>query len=184
MTSSSTTQTLETLVLGGGCFWCTEAVYVEVRGVLDVESGYSNGHASAPTYEQVCTGTTGHNEVVKLVYDPAQVSTRELLEIFFLIHDPTTLNRQGNDVGTQYRSGIYFTTPEQEAEAGAIIDELTREGVFAKPIVTEVLPVMKYSPAEDYHQDFFARNPYQGYCLAVAAPKVAKFRQTFARLVR
>ena len=174
----------QTLVLGGGCFWCTEAVYVEVRGVLDVESGYSDGQALQPTYEQVCTGTTGHNEVVKLVYDPAQVSTRELLEIFFLIHDPTTLNRQGHDVGTQYRSGIYFTTPEQEAEARAIIDELSREGVYAHPIVTEVRPVTNYSPAEAYHQDFFARNPFQGYCLAVAAPKVAKFRQTFARLVR
>jgi peptide-methionine (S)-S-oxide reductase len=179
-----TSPTTQTLVLGGGCFWCTEAVYVQVRGVLDVESGYSNGHAPEPTYEQVCSGTTGHNEVVKLVYDTVQVSTRELLEIFFLIHDPTTLNRQGNDVGTQYRSGIYFTTPEQEAEARAIIDELTREGAYARPIVTEVLAVTNYSPAEDYHQDFFARNPYQGYCLAVAAPKVAKFRQTFARLAR
>jgi len=174
----------QTLVLGGGCFWCTEAVYVEVRGVLDVESGYSNGHAPAPTYEQVCTGTTGHNEVVKLVYDPAQVSTRELLEIFFVIHDPTTLNRQGNDVGTQYRSGIYFTSPEQEAEARAIIDELTREGAYGHAIVTEVLPLSNYHPAEDYHQDFFARNPWQGYCLAVAAPKVSKFRKTFARLAR
>jgi len=174
----------QTIVLGGGCFWCTEAVYVQVRGVLDVESGYSNGHAPNPSYEQVCTGSTGHNEVVRLVYDPAQVSTRELLEIFFLIHDPTTLNRQGNDVGTQYRSGIYFTTPDQESEARALIDELTREGAFARPIVTEVCPLANYHPAEDYHQDFFERNPYQGYCLAVAAPKVAKFRQTFARLVR
>jgi len=174
----------QTIVLGGGCFWCTEAVYVQVRGVLDVESGYSNGHAPNPSYEQVCTGSTGHNEVVRLVYDPAQVSTRELLEIFFLIHDPTTLNRQGNDVGTQYRSGIYFTTPDQESEARALIDELTREGAFARPIVTEVCPLANYHPAEDYHQDFFARNPHQGYCLAVAAPKVAKFRQTFARLVR
>ena len=180
----TTTCKTEVIVLGGGCFWCTEAVYVEVKGVLDVESGYSNGQALQPTYEQVCTGTTGHNEVVKLVYDPAQISTRELLEIFFLIHDPTTLNRQGNDVGTQYRSGIYFTTPEQEAEAEVLIDELTREGVYARPIVTEVLPVTKYSSAEDYHQDFFARNSHQGYCLAVAAPKVAKFRQTFARLAR
>ena len=178
------TPTTQTLVLGGGCFWCTEAVYVQVRGVLDVESGYSNGQAPHPSYEQVCTGTTGHNEVVKLVYDPAQVSTRELLEIFFLIHDPTTLNRQGHDVGTQYRSGIYFTTPEQEGEAKAIMDELTREGVHGRPIVTEVCPLANYHPAEAYHQDFFERNPNQGYCLAVAAPKVAKFRQTFARLVR
>ena len=174
----------QTLVLGGGCFWCTEAVYVEVRGVLDVESGYSNGHASAPTYEQVCSGATGHNEVVRLVYDPQVVSTRELLEIFFLIHDPTTLNRQGHDVGTQYRSGIYVTTPEQEAEARAIIEELTRSGAYDRPIVTEVCPLTNYHPAEDDHQDFFERNPSQGYCLAVAAPKVRKFRQTFARLAR
>ena len=180
----NTSPLTQTLVLGGGCFWCTEAVYVEVRGVLDVESGYSNGHTPQPTYAQVCTGDTGHNEVVKLVYDPAQVSTRELLEIFFLVHDPTTLNRQGHDVGTQYRSGIYFTTPEQQAEAVALIETLTREGVYGRPIVTEVCPLSNYHPAEEDHQDFFARNPYQGYCLAVAAPKVAKFRQTFARLVR
>ena len=174
----------ETLVLGGGCFWCTEAVYVKVRGVSDVESGYSNGQTVAPTYEQVCSGRTGHNEVVKLVYDPGQISTRELLEIFFVIHDPTTLNRQGHDVGTQYRSGIYFTTPEQAAVAQALIAELNAAQAFGQPIVTEVQPLTNYSAAEDYHQDFFERNPYQGYCLAVAAPKVAKFRQTFARLVR
>ena len=175
-------QTLQTITLGGGCFWCTESVYVEVQGVLDVESGYSNGHLPQPSYEAVCTGTTGHNEVVKLVYDPAVVSTRELLEIFFVIHDPTTLNRQGNDTGTQYRSGIYYSTPEQEAEARAIIAELTASGHYSRPIVTEVLHVQNYWPAEDYHQDFFARNPTQGYCVAVAAPKVAKFRKTFARL--
>jgi len=174
----------ETLVLGGGCFWCTEAVYVQVRGVTDVESGYCNGLTVAPTYEQVCTGRTGHNEVVRLVYDPAQVSTRELLEVFFLIHDPTTLNRQGHDVGTQYRSGIYFTTPEQAKVAQTLMAELTAANALGQPIVTEVLPLANYSAAEDYHQDFFARNPTQGYCLAVAAPKVAKFRQTFARLVQ
>jgi peptide-methionine (S)-S-oxide reductase len=174
----------ETLVLGGGCFWCTEAVYVKVRGVIDVESGYSNGHAMNPTYEDVCSGTTGHNEVVKLVYDPAQVSIRELLEIFFVIHDPTTLNRQGNDRGTQYRSGIYFTSNAQAEVAQALIAELRAAQAFDRPIVTEVLPLANYSAAEDYHQDFFERNPYQGYCLAVAAPKVAKFRQTFSRLVR
>ncbi len=174
----------ETLVLGGGCFWCTEAVFVQVRGVLYVESGYCNGHVNAPSYEQVCTGSTGHNEVVKLVYDPAQVSTRELLEIFFLIHDPTTLNRQGHDVGTQYRSGIYFTSPAQEADACDLINGLGQAGVYPKTIVTEVLALDNYSAAEDYHQDFFERNPNQGYCQAVAAPKVAKFRQTFARLVR
>lgn len=174
----------QTLVLGGGCFWCTEAVYKEVRGVLDVQSGYSNGQAHQPSYEDVCTGTTGCNEVVRLVYDPSQVSTRELLEIFFLIHDPTTLNRQGNDVGTQYRSGIYCTTEDQRATAKALIDELTAEQVFGRPIVTELLPLAHYWPAEDYHQDFFERNPHQGYCMAVAAPKVAKFRKTFSRLAR
>jgi peptide-methionine (S)-S-oxide reductase len=174
----------QVLVLGGGCFWCTESVYKEVRGVSDVESGYSNGHAKQPSYEQVCTGTTGHNEVVRLTYDPQEVSTRELLEIFFVVHDPTTPNRQGNDVGTQYRSGIYFTTPEQQAQARAIIDELTKENAFGRPIVTEVKALENYWPAEDYHQDFFERNPHQGYCMAVAAPKVAKFRKTFARLAK
>jgi peptide-methionine (S)-S-oxide reductase len=172
----------QTLVLGGGCFWCTEAVFVQVRGVMDVESGYSNGHLAQPSYEAVCTGSTGHNEVVKLVYDPAQVSAREVLEIFFVIHDPTTLNRQGNDTGTQYRSGIYFTLPEQEAVAREVIAEIGASGVYNRPIVTELVPMTNYWPAEDYHQDFFARNPNQGYCMAVAAPKVAKFRKTFARL--
>lgn len=178
----SLTDKLQTIILGGGCFWCTEAVYVQVRGVLDVESGYSNGHTRQPTYDDVCTGTTGYNEVVKLVYDPAQISTREVLEIFFVIHDPTTLNRQGNDSGTQYRSGIYTSTSEQQAVAQDVIAEMNASGVYSRPIVTEVLPVANYWPAEDYHQDFFARNPNQGYCMAVAAPKVAKFRKTFARL--
>ena len=171
----------ETITLGGGCFWCTEAVFVQVRGVVDVESGYSNGQVRQPSYEEVCTGTTGHNEVVKLVYDPADISTREMLEIFFVIHDPTTLNRQGNDAGTQYRSGIYFSNPEQAAVAREVIAEMTASGVYDRPIVTEVVPLDNYWPAEDYHQDFFERNPHQGYCMAVAAPKVAKFRKTFAR---
>jgi peptide-methionine (S)-S-oxide reductase len=170
------------LVLGGGCFWCTEAVYKEVKGVLDVESGYSNGQAQHPNYEQVCTGATGHNEVVKLTYDPSQVSTRQLLEIFFVVHDPTTLNRQGNDSGTQYRSGIYYTNPEQKQVAENIIRELTQEKAFDRPIVTEVKAKENYWPAEAYHQDFFEKNPDQGYCMAVAAPKVAKFRKTFADL--
>lgn len=173
-----------TLVLGGGCFWCTEAVYVRVRGVTDVESGYANGEVANPTYEQVCTGTTGHSEVVRLEFDPAVVSTRELLEIFFAVHDPTTLNRQGNDVGTQYRSGIYWTTEGQRDIALALIDELRRDNAFDAPVVTEVAPLKSYWAAEDYHQDFFERNPHQGYCLAVAAPKVAKFRKTFARLAK
>ncbi len=176
------TANLETMTLGGGCFWCTEAVYVQVRGVTDVESGYSNGHVRQPSYEDVCTGTTGHNEVVKLVYDPAIISTREVLEIFFVIHDPTTLNRQGNDTGTQYRSGIYYATPEQKAVANEVIAEMQNSGIYSRPIVTEVLPLDNYSAAEDYHQDFFERNPNQGYCMAVAAPKVAKFRKTFSRL--
>ena len=169
----------ETLVLGGGCFWCTEAVFVQVKGVLDVESGYSNGHTLNPTYEQVCSGLTGHNEVVRLTYDPSIIGTRVLLEIFFAIHDPTTLNRQGNDRGTQYRSGIYFTNPSQEVVAKAIIAEIEGEGIFDVPVVTEVLPLQNYSAAEDYHQDFFERNPTQGYCMAVAAPKVWKFKKTF-----
>ena len=172
----------ETLVLGGGCFWCTEAVYVRVRGVLDVESGYCNGQAVNPTYEEVCTGRTGHNEVVKLQYDNTQISTRALLEIFFVIHDPTTLNRQGHDRGTQYRSGIYFTTPEQAEVAQALMAEWASD--FEDPIVTEVLPLANYSAAEEYHQDFFERNPTQGYCMAVAAPKVSKLRQTFAQWVK
>jgi peptide-methionine (S)-S-oxide reductase len=175
---------MQTIVLGGGCFWCTEAVYVKVRGVTDVESGYSNGHTQRPTYEQVCTGTTGHNEVVKLTYDPAQIATRQILEIFFLIHDPTTLNRQGNDSGTQYRSGIYFTTPEQKQVAEEMIGQLNRDKVYGKTIVTEVLPMTNYWPAEEYHQDFFEKNPTQGYCMAVAGPKVEKFRKTFRELVK
>lgn len=175
---------LQTIVLGGGCFWCTESVYKEVRGVTDVESGYSNGHVERPSYEQVCTGDTGHNEVVKLTYDPSQVSTRQLLEIFFVIHDPTQLNRQGNDVGTQYRSGIYYTTPEQKQVADDMIRMMGQEKLFGRPVVTEVLPVTNYWPAEEYHQDFFEKNPTQGYCVAVAAPKVAKFRKTFSELTR
>jgi peptide-methionine (S)-S-oxide reductase len=175
-------ESLQTITLGGGCFWCTEAVYVQVRGVLDVESGYCNGHTDNPLYEQVCSGMTGHNEVVKLVYDPAQISTREILEIFFVIHDPTSLNRQGADTGTQYRSGIYTSTPAQETLAREMIAEINAGGTYSRPLVTEVQPVARYAPAEAYHQDFFARNPHQGYCVAVAAPKVAKFRKTFARL--
>jgi peptide-methionine (S)-S-oxide reductase len=175
---------LQTIVLGGGCFWCTESVYKEVRGVTDVESGYSNGETQQPTYEQVCTGRTGHNEVVKLTYDPAQVTLRQLLEIFFVVHDPTQLNAQGNDVGTQYRSGIYYTTPEQKEVAEGMLRSMEQEKLFGRPLVTEVRPLTNYSPAEEYHQDFFEKNPTQGYCLAVAAPKVAKFRKTFTELTR
>jgi peptide-methionine (S)-S-oxide reductase len=174
----------QTIVLGGGCFWCTEAVYVNVRGITDVESGYSNGKTGRPSYEQVCTGSTGYNEVVKLVYDPQQISSRQILEIFFVVHDATTLNRQGNDSGTQYRSGIYYTTPEQKQVADEMVRQLTQENAFGKPVVTEVQPMTNYWPAEEYHQDFFEKNPGQGYCMAVAAPKVAKFRKTFTDLVK
>jgi peptide-methionine (S)-S-oxide reductase len=175
---------MQTIVLGGGCFWCTEAVYKEVRGITDVESGYSNGHVQRPTYEAVCGGDTGHAEVVKLTFDPSQISLRQILEIFFVVHDPTQLNAQGNDRGTQYRSGIYYTTEEQKQAAEEIIAELARDKVYGRPVVTEVKPLANYWPAEAYHQDFFEKNPHQGYCLAVAAPKVAKFRKTFAELVR
>jgi peptide-methionine (S)-S-oxide reductase len=175
---------LQTITLGGGCFWCTEAVFVHVRGVTDVESGYCNGRTLQPTYEQVCRGDSGHCEVVKLTFDPSVVSVRELLEVFFVIHDPTTLNRQGADSGTQYRSGIYWSHPEHQAIAREVIAEMAQSGVYRQPIVTEVQPLANYWPAEDYHQDYFAKNPNQGYCMAVAAPKVAKFRKTFARLVK
>lgn len=176
--------TQETITLAGGCFWCLEAVYDRVRGVLDVESGYSNGQVSEPSYEQVCRGDTGHAEVVRLTFDPQQVSLRELLEVFFLIHDPTTRNRQGNDIGPQYRSGIYWTTPAQRDLVQAMLKELTDSRAFAAPIVTEVEAETNYWPAEDHHQDYFANHPNQGYCAFVVAPKVHKFRETFARLVK
>ena len=175
---------LQTITLGGGCFWCTEAVYVKVRGVLDVESGYSNGQAARPSYEEVCSGRTGSNEVVKLMYDPQDITLNEILEIFFVIHDPSTLNRQGNDAGTQYRSGIYYSTPEQKQMADDFIRQLSQDKTFDKPIVTEVLPLANYFAAEAYHQDYFENNPNQGYCVAVAGPKVAKFRKTFASRVK
>jgi peptide-methionine (S)-S-oxide reductase len=175
-----------TLVLGGGCFWCLEAVYELVDGVSAVENGYCNGHVQQPTYEQVCSGDTGHAEVVKLSYDPARITLRELLEIFFVIHDPTTLNRQGNDVGSQYRSGIYVSSPEQAAVAAEVVAEvqaaLTARG--AARVVTEIVPLANYSRAEAYHQHYFAQHPGQGYCAYVVAPKVEKFRKTFADRVK
>lgn len=178
----NTEEKTQSIVLGGGCFWCLDAVYVNVQGVLLVESGYSNGTVVRPSYEQVCGGNTGHAEVVKLEFDPQVISVREILEIFFVVHDPTTLNAQGNDHGTQYRSGIYFTDVTQQVTAQQVLDELAQSGVYARPIVTELKALQNYWPAEDYHQNFFARNPHHGYCMAVAAPKVAKFRKTFARL--
>ncbi|MEO5696469.1 MAG: peptide-methionine (S)-S-oxide reductase MsrA [Burkholderiaceae bacterium] len=178
MTNPSTT----TVTLGGGCFWCTEAVYERVQGVVSVESGYSNGELANPSYEQVCSGRTGHNEVVRVTFDPAQITLREVLEIFFVIHDPTTLNRQGNDAGTQYRSAIYFHDAEQEATAREVLAEV--DAHHGGRAVTELLREQNYSRAEDYHQHYFANNPNQGYCAAVVAPKVEKFRKTFANKVR
>ena len=175
---------LETITLGGGCFWCTEAVFERVRGVTQVQSGYCNGAVLQPSYEQVCTGRTGHNEVVRLTFDPAVINVQQLLEIFFAIHDPTTLNRQGNDVGTQYRSGIYFHTPEQQQVAQAMLEQLAQDRVFDAPLTTELLPEQNFWPAEDYHGQYYARNPSQGYCAAVVGPKVAKFRQTFTQFLK
>lgn len=168
----------ESAVFGGGCFWCTEAVYLEVRGVQRVVSGYTGGQQPDPSYEQVCTGSTGHAEVVQLEFDPAVVSYRDLLEIFFTIHDPTTLNRQGNDVGTQYRSVIYYQTPEQEATARQVMAEMAV--VWDAPIVTELSPAQPFYPAEAYHQNYFEQHPLQGYCAFVVAPKVAKFRKIYS----
>lgn len=165
-------------VLGGGCFWCTEAVYLEVKGVTKVESGYTGGAQPNPTYEQVCAGTTGHAEVVRLEFDPEVISYRDILEIFFTIHDPTTLNRQGNDVGTQYRSVIYYQSPEQEAMARQVMAEMAH--VWDAPIVTEISPAQPYFKAEDYHQNYFAQHPLQGYCAFVVEPKVTKFRKMHA----
>ena len=175
---------LQTITFGGGCFLCTEAVFVGVRGIVDVESGYSNGQVTRPTYEEVCSGRTGCNEVVKLEFDPAQILLGQILEIFYVIHDPTTLNRQGNDTGTQYRSGIYYSTAEQKTLADDMIRQMSQDKLFDKPVVTEVEPLANYWPAESYHQDYFEKNPNQGYCVAVAGPKVAKFRKTFTSLVK
>ena len=169
----------EVATLAGGCFWCLEAVYDQLRGVISVESGYSNGHVANPTYRQVCDGNTGHAEVVRITFDPSVVSFRELLEIFFTIHDPTTLNRQGADIGTQYRSAIFYHTPEQERIAREVIQEMEQAKLWPNRIVTEVAPIENYSVAEDYHQEYFANNVYQPYCQVVVAPKVAKFRKHY-----
>jgi peptide-methionine (S)-S-oxide reductase len=168
----------EFATLAGGCFWCLEAVFEDVEGVVDVESGYTGGSVERPSYRQVCEGTTGHAEVVRIEFEPARISYRELLEIFFSIHDPTTLNRQGNDVGTQYRSAIYYHSSEQRSVAQDVIREL--ESHLEHPVVTEVADAGTYWRAEDYHQEYFRNNPAQGYCMFVVAPKVVKFRKTFA----
>jgi peptide-methionine (S)-S-oxide reductase len=166
--------------LGGGCFWCLEAVYHDVRGVESAISGYMGGRSINPSYQEVCSGRSAHVEVVQVTFDPAVISFREILEIFFAIHDPTTLNRQGNDAGTQYRSVIYYHSPEQRETAEAMIRELTAEKAFDDPIVTTVEEAPKFWPAEDYHQDYLANNPFQSYCAFVVAPKLAKFRKKFA----
>jgi peptide-methionine (S)-S-oxide reductase len=173
-----TTET-ETVTLGGGCFWCLEAVYNELRGVERVISGYAGGSVPNPSYEQVCSGRTGHAEVVQLTFDPSVISFKEILEVFFTIHDPTTLNRQGADVGTQYRSIILYASPEQEQTAKDVIAETQQSGIWRNPIVTQLVPLDRFYPAEGYHQNYFEQNPYQPYCQIVIAPKVAKAREKF-----
>jgi len=175
----------ETITLGGGCFWCVEAVFDELQGVEDVVSGYMGGATANPTYEDICGGKTGHAEVIQVKFDPAVISFRDVLEVFFAVHNPTTLNRQGNDVGTQYRSAIFYHTAEQKQIAEQVIAAVGNGNVWDDPIVTEVAPAATFYPAEDYHQEFFRRNPHQGYCMAVVSPKVSKFRQKFtAKLKR
>ena len=170
--------------LGGGCFWCLEAVYEQMRGVVSVESGYSGGRTDDPSYESVCSGVTGHAEVVQVRFDPAVVSYRDVLEVFFGIHDPTTKDRQGHDTGTQYRSVIFTHDEEQGSTARELIAQLEEEGVFADPIVTEVEPLERFWPAEDYHRRYYRRNPAQPYCAMVVGPKVARFRERFRQLLR
>jgi methionine-S-sulfoxide reductase len=175
---------VETVTLAGGCFWCLDAVYDQIRGVTSVESGYSGGTVKNPTYKQVCEGNTGHAEVVQVTFDPKVVTLRDLLEVFFVIHDPTTPDRQGADVGTQYRSAIFIRSPEQERVAREVIAEIAREKMYDDPVVTEIVPFQEFFKAEDYHQDYYENNPTQGYCRAVISPKVSKFRTKFAELLR
>ena len=178
------TRPTETITLAGGCFWCLEAVYEQMRGIVRVQSGYMGGNVPRPTYQQVCTGRTGHAEVVEVEFDPGVVTIRDILEIFFAIHDPTTRDRQGNDIGPQYRSAIFYHSGEQRAAAEQIIHELESEHAFNAPIVTEVQPAADFWPAEDYHTEYFRRNPDQPYCSYVVAPKVSKFRKKFASLLK
>jgi peptide-methionine (S)-S-oxide reductase len=175
---------LQSATLAGGCFWCLEAVYDEIKGVHSVESGYAGGNMDNPTYREVCNGTTGHAEVVQVHFDPNVVSYRDLLNVFFAIHDPTTLNRQGADVGTQYRSAIFYHDDEQKKTAEDLIKDLNVQQIWDRPIVTEVTKFDKFHVAEDYHQEYFARNPYQPYCMAVVAPKVSKFRKHFLDMLK
>jgi len=177
--TSSQSQNREIATLAGGCFWCLEAIYDELRGVEDVVSGYSGGSVPNPSYEMVCTGTTGHAEVVQITFDSKVISFKQILQVFFTIHDPTTLNRQGPDVGTQYRSAIFYHSPEQKATAEQLIAEFDASRVWDRPIVTKVTPFERFYPAETYHQEYFKRNPDQAYCRIVIAPKVAKFRKRY-----
>jgi peptide-methionine (S)-S-oxide reductase len=174
----------ETATLAGGCFWCLEAVFERVDGVVDVRSGYAGGHRKSPTYQQVCSGATGHAEAVQVRYDPRVIGYRDILEIFFAMHDPTTLNRQGADVGTQYRSAIFFDGDAQRDAAREVIRALEAEGIWGDPVVTEVVPLEAFWPAEEYHREYFRRNPDQPYCQVVVAPKVAKLRKRFAHRLR
>jgi peptide-methionine (S)-S-oxide reductase len=176
---SEALQGKEVATLAGGCFWCLEAVYDQLRGVADVVSGYAGGRVRNPSYKEVCAGTTGHAEVVQVTFDPVEISFREILQVFFTVHDPTTLNRQGADVGTQYRSAIFYHSPEQKATAEQVITEVNAAKIWSASIVTQVAPFDTFYPAEDYHQEYFARNPTQGYCTVVIAPKVAKFRKLY-----
>ena len=169
----------EVAILANGCFWCTEAIFKELKGVEKVEPGYAGGKKANPTYEEVCSGTTGHAEALRIVFDPKVISYHDLLAVFFSTHDPTTLNRQGNDVGTQYRSAIFFNSPTQKATATQVIGEIQKARIWPKPIVTEVTPFTNFYAAEEYHRDYFARNPNQGYCRVIIAPKVAKFREQY-----
>lgn len=182
--TTSTPETTEVATLGGGCFWCLEAVFDDIKGVKSVESGYAGGNVPHPTYEQVCTGRTGHAEVVQVTFDPSQISYRDILNIYFGIHDPTTRNRQGNDVGTQYRSVIFYHSPEQERTAREVMKSLSDEHVWSSPIVTELVPFTEFYEAENYHQEYFANNPNQPYCNIVIAPKVAKFRQKHLEMLK
>jgi peptide-methionine (S)-S-oxide reductase len=174
----------ETITLAGGCFWCLEAVFDEMKGVLSVDSGYANGHVPNPTYRAVCNGDTGHAEVVQIKFDPSVISFRDVLNVFFAIHDPTTLNRQGADTGPQYRSGIYYHTQEQKETAEALISDLNAQKIWSAPIVTEVQALKNFYIAEDYHQEYFVRNQNQPYCQAVVAPKVSKFRKHYLELLK
>ncbi|HMU14736.1 MAG: peptide-methionine (S)-S-oxide reductase MsrA [Bacteroidetes bacterium] len=175
---------LDTLVLGAGCFWCTEAVFAELKGVVSVTPGYTGGHTSDPDYKSVCTGGTGHAEVARVVFDTNMVSVDEVLEVFWQTHDPTTLNRQGADVGTQYRSAIFYRNEEQRTKAMHYKAELDKSGAFPRPIITEIVPLTVFWPAENYHQDYYANNPEQGYCQMVIRPKLEKFRKAFAHKLK